>query len=66
MGFFSEVSANTPSNINFDDLMNFSYGILDRVWYLIVSIPDLFYLSFFYCNRGQCNGTIAQMFWVVA
>ena len=29
-------------------LVTFPYGVLGQVWYLIVSIPDLFLLPYFY------------------
>ena len=33
------------------EFSHFSIGILDQVWYLIVSIPDLCTLTYFVLNR---------------
>ena len=32
--------------------VTFQYGVLGQVWYLIVSIPDLCFLSYFHRNLG--------------
>ena len=32
--------------------VTFPYGILGQVWYLIVSFPDVWRLSYFYCDRS--------------
>ena len=33
--------------------LSLSLGILGQVWYLIVSIPDLFILTYFYSTEVQ-------------
>ena len=33
----------------------FSYGFLGQVWYLILSIPDLYLFSYFYCTALSHN-----------
>ena len=34
-------------------LVTFPYGVLGRVWYLIVSIPDLCLITYFRTNLGH-------------
>ena len=41
------------------DFVTFQFGILGQVWYLIVSIPDPCYLSYF--DKSKTTATRAEM-----
>ena len=41
--------------------VTFTCGILGQVWYLIVSLPDLFLLSYFYKRVPKCR-VLANIF----
>ena len=41
---------------------HFPYGVLGQVWYLIVSIPDLYLLSYFF-YKSICPG---RLFYILA
>ena len=42
------------------DFVTFPFGILGRVWYLIVSIPDPCCLSYFYATLTSINNDISR------
>ena len=43
------------------EFLYFPIGILGQVWYLIVSIPDLCHLSYFYFNKTDGTRTLDSL-----